>query len=245
MQTAELIDQLESDGPLLAAAAERAGWDAPVPGTRWTVRTLVTHVAGVHRWAAATVRTASRTGDEEAARAVGTGPDDDALLDWFDAGHRELVQTLRSAPADLRCFTFLPAPSPLAFWARRQAHETAVHRADAEHAAGAATPFPAEFAQDGLAELLQGFAARRSNTVPVPAILDLDADDGPAWRVVLGGERTIAAPRDADDERGADAVVAGRSSDLYLWAWNRPAAVRVSGDADVVGRWRKVRVRWS
>ena len=43
---------------------------------------------------------------------------------------------LRSAPADLDCFTFLPAESARHFWARRQAHETAIHRVDAENAAG-------------------------------------------------------------------------------------------------------------
>jgi len=39
---------------------------------------------------------------------------------------------LASAPPDLDCLTFLAAPSPLAMWARRQAHETAIHRVDAE-----------------------------------------------------------------------------------------------------------------
>ncbi|MER6443505.1 hypothetical protein ABT275_45720 [Streptomyces sp. NPDC001185] len=38
----------------------------------------------------------------------------------------------------MTCWTFNPArvPSPLAFWTRRQAHETAVHRYDAEAATG-------------------------------------------------------------------------------------------------------------
>lgn len=36
----------------------------------------------------------------------------------------ELV--LESAPADVAAFTFLPAPTPLAIWARRQASEIAM-----------------------------------------------------------------------------------------------------------------------
>jgi len=47
---------------------------------------------------------------------------------------------LSAAPPDLRCWTFLPAPSPLAMWARRQAHETTVHRVDAELAAASVAP---------------------------------------------------------------------------------------------------------
>jgi hypothetical protein len=48
-------------------------------------------------------------------------------------------------------------------WARRQAHEAAVHRVDAQRAAGAARPggVDAGFAADGLDELLLGLFGRR------------------------------------------------------------------------------------
>ena len=46
-----------------------------------------------------------------------------------------LIEALDSASPDLEAWTFLPAPSPLAMLARRQAHETAIHRYDAESAA--------------------------------------------------------------------------------------------------------------
>ncbi len=52
----EHIAHLDRDGRALADAAERAGWDVPVPATDWAVRELVTHVGGVHRWAADIVR---------------------------------------------------------------------------------------------------------------------------------------------------------------------------------------------
>jgi uncharacterized protein (TIGR03083 family) len=150
--------------------------------------------------------------------------------------------------------TFLPAPSALAFWARRQAHETAIHRADAQAAAGTVTPFDAPFAQDGIAELLLGFAARRSNAVESPGTLRLHALDGPDWLVTLGGERTLAEPipDDAADRKPVDvgkaapgATVTATSSELYLWLWNRPAQVSVAGDTALAEQWRQVRVRWS
>jgi uncharacterized protein (TIGR03083 family) len=75
-------------------------------------------------------------------------PEDDVLVEWFVAGHAALVQALRDADPDLACWTFLPAPSPLAFWARRQAHETGIHRVDAESPADSITPFPPAFAAD-------------------------------------------------------------------------------------------------
>ena len=241
MEIADHLAQLRADGALLAAAAEQAGWDAPVPGTEWDVRALVTHVGGVHRWAADIVRTGAPDTESEAGDAVGTGPVDDELLDWFVTGHAALVEALSGAPADLACATFLPAPTPLAFWARRQAHETAVHRADAQAAQGSVTPFAPAFAQDGMAELLLGFAARRSNAIRREASLSLVASDGPPWRVVLGGERIIAA----ESDEPAGTTVRGSSSDLYLWLWNRPSAVTVTGDETVAALWRNVRVRWS
>ena len=241
MKIAEHIGQLQEDGSLLAAAAAQAGWDAPVPGTEWDVRALVTHVGGVHRWAADIVRRGSADTDSEAGDAVRTGPADDELLDWFVAGHAALASTLSGAPEDLACATFLPAPSPLAFWARRQAHETAVHRADAQAARGSVTPFDAMFAQDGMAEMLLGFAARKSNAIERDATLSLIASDGPPWHIALGGERIVAT----ESERHADATVSGSSSDLYLWLWNRPSAAEVSGDESVAELWRTVRVRWS
>jgi uncharacterized protein (TIGR03083 family) len=233
------LEQLAADGERLADAAELAGWDTPVVACQWDVRDLITHVGGVHRWAAGIVGTGTRA--EELARAVGKGPGDDELLDWFRAGNAALCSTLRAAPADLDCFTFMPAPSPRAFWARRQAHETAIHRADAESPSGAITPFDVAFAQDGIAEMLLGFAQRRSNAIATAGTVVLRPDDGGSpWLVTFGGERIGAV--DSDGE--ADTVVAGSSSDIYLWLWNRPSAAEVSGDADLAKQWRTVRVRW-
>jgi uncharacterized protein (TIGR03083 family) len=244
VQVPDLIDRLAADGVLLAAAATRAGWDAAVPGTGWDVRALVTHVGGVHRWAADIVATNSAGPDTAAGRAVGAGPPDDELLDWFVTGHSALVQTLRGARADLDCFTFLPADSALHFWARRQAHETAIHRADAEGAAGTVTPFEPAFAQDGIAEIVFGFGRRRMDPPPRAGTIALAATDGPSWQISLGGER-ITAGR-SDEPGGADVTVRGRSSELYLWLWNRPSTVIVDGDGELARVWsERVRVRWS
>jgi uncharacterized protein (TIGR03083 family) len=244
MDVDKLIAHLAADGPTLAVAAERAGWDARVPDTDWTVRDLVTHVGGVHRWATEIVTSAAGSGDVAAGRTVGTGLADEELLAWFRDGHGALVDALRAAPDDLDCFTFLPAPSPLAFWARRQAHETAVHRADAELAAGATPTFDVAFAQDGIAELLHGFAARKSNAIERAAtILLKPTDAGDPWLITLGGERIVAEPAPAHP-RVTEVVVSGTSGALYLWLWNRTGEAAVTGERSVADLWRTVRVRW-
>ncbi|HEV7193638.1 MAG TPA: maleylpyruvate isomerase family mycothiol-dependent enzyme [Jatrophihabitantaceae bacterium] len=237
------IAHFAHDGAALAAAADAAGWDAPVPGTDWTVRDLVTHIGGVHRWAADIVRRAAPSGATAAGGAVGSGPGDAELLDWFRAGHRDLLGVLRSAPPDLDCFTFLPSPSARAFWGRRQAHETAVHRADAERADGQEPTFDTGFAQDGIDEVVNGFARRKNNAIERRAVMALHATDaGGDWTITLGGERIVA---DRTTAAGADVAIAGSSADLYQWLWNRPAHVEVSGDATIAELWRRIQVRWS
>jgi uncharacterized protein (TIGR03083 family) len=163
------IDALDRDGALLADAAEAAGLQAGVPGCPgWQVRDLLRHQAYVHAWAARHVRERSAELLEEAAEAdiLGGGPADADLIAAYRDGHAALVATLRDADPDVECATFMPAPSPLAFWARRQAHETAVHRYDAQSALPGGPPSPAAafeaaFAADGVDELIMGFAARQ------------------------------------------------------------------------------------
>src|SRR5882757_1776126 len=159
METAEFITTLRREGPLLADAAERAGLDAPVPACPdWRVRDLLRHTGAVHRWATAYVlegRMKYEEWDE-------TAPGDDKLVGWYRQLHGELADALTAAPSDMTCYYFLAAPSPLAFWARRQAHETSVHRIDAEAALGvASTPVDPVFAADGVHELLAGFHGRK------------------------------------------------------------------------------------
>ena len=244
MHVPELIDHLQDEGPRLLAAAQRAGWDAPVPRCEWDVRTLVVHTGGVHRWATTVVGGRPVDETQAAHAAVGTGPSDAELPGWFLDGHAALVTALREAPEDLEAYTFLPALSHLHFWARRQAHETAMHRADAEAAAGQITPFDLVFAQDGIAEMLQGFAARRSTAIKRDASMALrPTDGGAAWRLTFGGERTVAEQRGSAEP--ADTVLTGTSSDLCLWLWNRPSAAEVHGDAELAGLWAQtVRVHW-
>ena len=164
MDAPELLDRLRDEGHRLAAAAEWAGLDAPVPTCPdWRVRDLLGHIGGVHRWAAAHVagpRPEPMPDDEVAPLFV--APADDKLVAWYRDGHADLVATLAAADPATQCWAFLPAPSGVAFWTRRQAHETTVHRIDAELAAGGSlTTIDAPFAADGVDELLACFITRR------------------------------------------------------------------------------------
>jgi uncharacterized protein (TIGR03083 family) len=251
VEVARHIDALRDDGERMASAVERADPGAAVPTCpEWVVRDLVRHLGGVHRWATGYVAEArTEMWDVELDEIVGTWPDDADLAGWLRQGCEALAAALEAAPADLQCWTFLRAPSPLAMWARRQAHETAIHRVDTELAAGGPpSPFPAPFAADGVDELLSCFVPRRSTKLraETPATLAVACtDEDAAWVLTVGADR---ATTEAGTTDHADCTVRGSAGDLYLALWNRtgPASLTVEGDRDVLGLFLDtVRVHWT
>ncbi len=219
MDTAEHIKYLTHEGQLLADAAEQAGPDAEVPTCPgWHVRDLLRHTGMVHRWATAFV-----TEGHTACRAGAGEPDldGDPLLAWFREGHGALVAALAQAPEALECWTFLPAPSPLAFWAlAARRTSTTVHRVDAESALGLVagrSPVDARLAADGVDELLCGFHGREKSRVRTDASrYPADPRDGhgdDVWTVLLSAQ----APRTARDAEGpADCELSGPAEALHL-----------------------------
>jgi uncharacterized protein (TIGR03083 family) len=253
MEVAEYVEALRREGDLTARTLEAVSdWEAPVPTCPgWTVRELAHHLGRVHRWAALIVgeRRADPPDEEtEGERIWGTMPADDDLSGWYRDANATLVETLRRAPADLVCWSFLPAPSPLAFWARRQAHETAIHRADAQAVTGDPDGVDPAFAVDGIDELLLAFYGRPRNRVTTdePRTLAITAGDADtSWIIHFGPDG--AHPR-RGAQAGADCEVRGSASDLYLALWNRRPLepLRTAGDPALVDLWRtRANVRWS
>jgi len=245
------LEALEQNGTSLADLAERGGIGRALPTCPgWHVGDLLLHLGFVHRWATAFVAQGitERVATPSESELLGKGGEHDDLLGWFREGHAALVDSLRAADPALVCWTFLDAPSPLAFWARRQAHETAMHRADAELAGGTAPVFDPPFASDGVDELVMGFAPtpRSKAVVEEPKILVVRAQDtADAWQIRFG-------PGGVETDRATgphDCLLSAPASDLYLLLWNRlePHAIEadVEGDAALIELWRhSLRVRW-
>lgn len=262
MEIVRHIAALEREAQLFADTARRSDLDAPIaPCPGWNVRDLVRHLAEIHLWAAAQVSNrATKMWVDDLSELSAYWPDlatfwpsDDELIDWYLETNANLVRELTSAPADLECRTFLPAPSALAMWARRQAHETAIHRYDVEHAGHVKTSFDPTFAADGIDEMLLGFAPRgskapRSSKFAIDSLgaMAVHANDTDSrWHVTMTqqGITTIRG------EGGpADVTLTGRAADLYLTVWNRgdDSTIEVTGNQDLLGTWHKGhRIRWA
>ena len=262
MEISAYVAAVRGEADRLATAAERAGLDAPVPACPgWQVRDLLRHTGYVHRWATAYVKEQHLTWVDrfsEAQILASRPAGDEMLTSWFREGRERLASALEQAQPGMMCWTFLDAPSPLAFWARRQAHETAIHRVDAQQAAGIPAagldPFAPGLAADGVDELLMGFARReskrglRSNP---PGWLAIHAAGDGDWVVRMGPDtaqvtRGVIPAGDTPAGRGCE--VTGPAAALYLLLWNRSGTgdLEVRGDAGVLRTWREqMRVRWS
>jgi Mycothiol maleylpyruvate isomerase N-terminal domain/MDMPI C-terminal domain len=158
--------------------------------------------------------------------------DHDHLRAYFSQSSTELVATLRSIDPEFRCWTFLGEPHNAAFWIRRQAHEHAIHRFDAEAAlapaAGASEAIDADVAVDGVDEY---FVLQNLRTLPKKPDFELTGslhlhatDDGVhgEWMITYRDRQLNVTP-----EHGkGDAAIRGTASDLLLGLWGRRDLVR-------------------
>src|ERR1700761_3633902 len=142
--------------------------DTPVPPCPgWTFRQLATHLGRGHRWAARIV--ATRATAPVPTREVPDGklPADPAEHGPWLRASAELVVEAVTAAGDKQAWTFV-GMRPASFWARRRAHEAAVHLADAQLAAGRHVELAPDLAADGVDEWL-GLVAASAGGGAAPA----------------------------------------------------------------------------
>jgi uncharacterized protein (TIGR03083 family) len=235
MDRSVLVDATEREGRALHAAG-KAGLDAAVPACDgWTVADILGHAGRVYTSVAEIVE---RRAQEVPGVEIPRPPEGDAVLDFFAAALERVVAALRGIGADEAVYTWSGLQGA-AFYHRRMAHETAVHRWDAESAHGAASPFDADLATDGVDEYLHvvlPFSVRRWSR-PLPSgSLHLHRTDGAGEWLVRAADGAVHTTR---EHAKGDAAVRGAASDLFLFVWNRGRtdALTLFGDADVADEW--------
>jgi uncharacterized protein (TIGR03083 family) len=154
LETERYLDQVQDAAAAMAALVDGADLGQPIPSCPdWTLKQLATHVGRAHRWAAEITRTRSQA--FIAFRDVPDGgfPHDQADQPaWLTAGAQRLAEAVREAGQD-QVWSF-GGPRPATFWGRRMCHETVVHAADAQLAAGQPPVIPADVAADAIDEWL-------------------------------------------------------------------------------------------
>jgi uncharacterized protein (TIGR03083 family) len=224
------IAHLRHEYGLFQAAVAAAAPDAVVPTCPdWTATDLQTHVTTVYAHKVACIRTGAEPEPWPPVGGVGT----------LDRAWAELIEELTTRPPEHPAHTWFPPDQTVGFWIRRMAHETAIHRVDAELAAGIAPgPVDPELAIDGIDEVLRVSVEFASESWPEdfadvlagadrrPVLVDAGSR---AWRVTAGRERILVADPDPGD--AADARVTGEPGLIYRWLWGRGGDVKLLGDS--------------
>ncbi|MFF5896213.1 maleylpyruvate isomerase family mycothiol-dependent enzyme [Streptomyces argenteolus] len=242
-------DEILAQTALLADLVTDADLTRRVPTCPdWSLRELVVHVGGAHRWAGEIVRRrATEDVPEDGVRGAAgpEGGDAGALRAWLVEGAAETVDALREAGPDTPVWTWA-WDHRTAFWARRMAHETAVHRADAALATGAAYAVAPDLAADTITEWLRIVAFAQAEGDPEAAelrgggrSLHLHATDVPdaEWLIEFG-EDGFTWRR---DHAKATVALRGPLTELML-AFNRrqkpdEGGLEVLGDRALLDFW--------
>ena len=198
---------------------------------------LVWHLTEVHHFWASVVQQRSADGRDVAR--VDRVADVDLLAN-FELHLARLVDVLSQTDPATPVWTW-SAQHDVAFVLRRMAHETAVHRWDAESAAGQPTAIGATLASDGIDEFLAHFLDDiAEGAEPVSGSVHIHCTD-------VDGEWTIRprASEDGHDDGSpgfdvtrehakGDCAMRGAASDILLALWRR-SGDGVMGAIDVIG----------
>ncbi|XVQ15551.1 maleylpyruvate isomerase family mycothiol-dependent enzyme [Spirillospora sp. CA-255316] len=229
----------------------RADMTARVP-TRpdWNLGQLLRHLGGVHRWAEELVRArAAGTRPDEQIKDVSAHTHEDAAVldDWLAEGAARLAETLAEAGPGAEVWAPLPGVASPAFWARRMAFETALHRADAALVTGTAYTLDEDLALDVVDEWMEfGASPEAYRDAPGrPALLGpgrtlhfhaTGTSPGTAgeWVVDLTGDRPVW--RHAHQK--AAVAARGPLTGLVMLLYRRPADdVEIFGDRALLDLW--------
>jgi uncharacterized protein (TIGR03083 family) len=239
MDFTALRGHLVAEAARLQTAAAAAAPDAAVPTCpEWTAADLLDHVTETYDHKIQSMRLLKAPGDDYRIARPGTP------AEQYTAALADLLREFDQRGPDSLAYTWYGPDQTVGFWIRRMAHETLIHRVDAELAAAAPVgPVEEGLAVDGIEEMLQvmltwGSRAYRESLAPV-----LAGNDGLAVALDTGGRswtvRVGAGAVSAETGVGADAqaVVSGSAGEVLLWLWRRvaPDAVKVEGDADRAG----------
>ncbi|MFF9391633.1 maleylpyruvate isomerase family mycothiol-dependent enzyme [Streptomyces griseoluteus] len=231
----QLID--ERSAAFRNAVAAAPGLDAPVPSCPgWTLFDLVRHLGTGQRWWAAIV--AAGPAEAPPVKDAPEVPRDlEALLAWYAESNELLLSALREAGPERECWAWWSlGVSPANAWgvARRRVHEVLVHTYDAQLAAGAVQPMPADVAIDGVAEFLDTCNSTPAAWPHEAATVQYHATEGRSWLLALDDTGAWPAPL-TDHAAPASASVTGTAEQLLLFVWGRltMSDLKIEGDQRV------------
>jgi len=223
-----LLATLRRDSAALLEAVRAAGPDAPVPYCPgWTATDLAWHIGEVHEFWGTVV--ADRLDTPDAYRQSARPDSFDATVTFAEGAAAALLDALESTDPSTPVWTW-GSDHTVGFVLRRMAHETAVHRVDAERSAGREHVIDPPLASDGVDEFLFEFLMWTDDAAaPLDGSVHLhctDVDGELLVRDDAAGGYTVTR-----EHAKGDAALRGTANDLLLALWRRVPI----DDLDVIG----------
>ena len=246
MDDSRYLECLAADYGDLRDAAAAVELTVPVPTCPgWTMGDLVFHVAEVYLHKVTVMRTG-----EWPEQWPPPGAEQEAELPLLGRAYGELIAEFSARqPADATP-TWYDPDQTVAFWIRRMAQETVIHRIDAELAAGLpVTPVPDDLAVDGVDEVLKRFLGYDVEALDQVKGGHLATDGSQDTITVLAGQTAWAvrpSPHQVVVDDGASenprVVIQAAPDPMLRWLWGRGGndAVRLTGDKAWAGYLRRM-----
>lgn len=239
MDKPQYLDTLATNSQGLLTAA-RQGLDGRVPACPdWTVGHVLAHVGRAYNAFGEMIRTRSQQPIAPRPNDHSFDRRDPAIIPWFEASFDRYVETMRNTDVDESVWGWA-GDNRAGFWLRLIAHETAIHRTDAESAHDEPKPIEADLATDGINGMLDWFLPRSRAFSLFPShgerYLFRRADGDEIWLVTFT-EDGVMARREAGN---ADVVIEAPASDLLLFLWHRlpPERLPAKGDRRLLTHYR-------
>jgi len=210
---------------------------APVPTCPgWELTDLLKHLGNFYNWVGTIIegRLEARPGAEIPRRPEGV-----SSKDWLADRVDRIMSIEAGVPDDAVMWNFASeSPGPVGFWLRRQVHETAIHRVDAELACSVpVSTLEPDIAADCVSEF---FMLVQFEEVDAPAppgfTVHLHATDLDEEWTIDTTNRTISRIH-----AKGDVAIRATAWALARWCWGRPVdgEIEVFGDLGAADSWRQ------
>lgn len=250
MEWTALLDHIRADAARLSEVA-RLDLETQVPCcVGWTVRDLVQHVGTVYTHKALIVEEGWTDLQDRPISAP-----DESVVEWLDGCAAHLLEVLADHDPSEPVWTWVEGDQTVGFWYRRMAHESLIHRIDAEQALGLESDINEDLAADGIDEILNVMISgapawascefgRRVARLEVP---------GRSWTVRLGsftGTSPATGIHYVDEptlevigpHAEFQAVISGSAGLVDRWMWGRVTSgeLTIQGDRSILAEVRLI-----
>ena len=204
----------------------------------WTTNDLAKHMGHVYLGQAYVVETGVKA---EAKEHLAPYARTDDVLEFMGWGFAAIIKALDLARPERKTWSWHHSDNTVDFWFRRMAHETVIHRIDAELACNLVTTIPEDLALDGVDEvldflpLLGSWEGAPNQAFGIVSISALGSKQTMHWDIEFTADYATVSKAEIVNPR-ARLTISGtpEAMDLYLWGRinSSDSRITITGDGE-------------